>query len=242
MSEIEISEQQRVAIFTLKRPGHGNRITQGMAEELIEALDGARRNPAILGCVLTGHGDVFCLGGDYQGAGPRISGRMEFGRAHIDLFDAMARLGKPLVAALNGNAHAGGFAVMVACDLAFAEEGATFGLPEIAHGLFPLLALAVVRDALPKKALFDIIYNARLLGADEARALHLVNEVVPRGTSVRRAVAAVEAASRGNPDILGIGRDLYYAMRGLSPAEALDKARFALGSALGARDEGKPKA
>ena len=52
------------------------------------------------------------------------------------------------------------FAVMVACDLAFAEEGATFGLPEIAHGLFPLLALAVVRDALPKKVLFDIVYNA----------------------------------------------------------------------------------
>lgn len=136
MSDIDISELERVAILTLKRPGYGNRITQGMAEELIAALDSARRNPDILGCVLTGHGDVFCLGGDYQGAGPRISGRMEFGRAHIDLFDAMARLGKPLVAALNGNAHAGGFAVMIGCDLAFAEEGATFGLPEIARGLF----------------------------------------------------------------------------------------------------------
>jgi enoyl-CoA hydratase/carnithine racemase len=237
MSEIEISEQQRVAILTMSRPDHGNRITQMMAEELTAALDAARRDPNILGCVLTGHGDVFCLGGDYQGAGPRIAGRMEFGRAHIDLLDAMARLGKPLVAALNGNAHAGGFAVMTACDLAFAEEGVTLGLPEIAHGLFPLLALAIVRDALPKKVLFDIVYNARLLGADEARTLHLVNDVVPHGTAVRRAVAAVQAASRGNPDILGIGRDLYYAIRGVSPAEALDKARFALGSALGARDE-----
>jgi enoyl-CoA hydratase/carnithine racemase len=98
-----------------------------------------------------------------------------------------------------------------------------------------------VRDTLPKKVLFDIVYNARLLGAEEARALYLVNEVVPYCTAVRRAVAAVEAASRGNPDILAIGRDLYYAMRGLSPAEALDKARFALGSALGARDERPPK-
>ncbi|MDX3969191.1 MAG: enoyl-CoA hydratase/isomerase family protein [Bradyrhizobium sp.] len=241
MSEIEVSERQRIAILTMKRPDHGNRITQTMAEELIEALDTIRRNPSILGCVLTGYGDVFCLGGDYQGAGPRIAGRMEFGRAHIDLIDAMARLGKPLVAALNGNAHAGGFSLVVACDLAFVEEGATLGLPEVAHGLFPLLALAIVRDALPKKVLFDIIYNARLLGADEARALHLVNEVVPRGSAVSRSIEAVEAASRGNPDILTIGRDLYYAMRGVSPAEALDKARFALGSALGARDELPPR-
>jgi enoyl-CoA hydratase/carnithine racemase len=240
MPEIEISERRRVAILTMKRPDHGNRITQRMGEELIEALDAIRRNPAILGCVLTGYGDVFCLGGDYQGAGPRIAGRMEFGRAHIDLIDAMARLGKPLAAALNGNAHAGGFSLVVACDLAFVEEGATLGLPEIAHGLFPLLALAIVRDALPKKVLFDIIYNARLLGADEACALHLANEVVPRGSAVCRSVEAIEAASRGNPDILAIGRDLYYAMRGVSPAEALDKARFALGSALAARDERPP--
>jgi enoyl-CoA hydratase/carnithine racemase len=243
MSEIEVSQRQRVAILTMKRPDHGNRITQKMAVELIAALDAARRDPAIAGCVLTGHADVFCLGGDYQGAGPRIAGRMEFGRAHIDLIDAIARLGKPLVAAVNGNAHAGGFSLVVACDLAFVEEGATLGLPEIAHGLFPLLALAIVRDALPKKVLFDIVYNARLLTTDEARALHLVNEIVPRGSALRRsieAIEAIEAASRGNPDILAIGRDLYYAMRGVSPAEALDKARFALGSALGARDEHPP--
>jgi len=240
MSEIEVNRHDRVVVFTIKRPNSGNRITQSIAEELIVALDVARRDPAVAGCVLTGHGDVFCLGGDYQGAGPRIAGRMEFGRAHIDLIDAMARLGKPLVAALNGNAHAGGFSLVVACDLAFAEEGATLGLPEVAHGLFPLLALAIVRDALPKKVLFDIVYNARLLSAEEARALHLVNDVVPRGSALRRSIEAVEAASRGNPDILAIGRDLYYAMRGLSPAEALDKARFALGSALGARDERPP--
>lgn len=240
MSEIEVSAHQSVAILTMKRPDHGNRMTQRMAEELIEALDSIRRDPAAAGCVLTGHGDVFCLGGDYQGAGPRIAGRMEFGRAHVDLIDAMARFGKPLVAALNGNAHAGGFSLVVACDLAFAEAGVTLGLPEVAHGLFPLLALAIVRDALPKKVLFDIVYNARLLSAEEARALHLVNDVVPHGQALRRSIEAVEAASRGNPDILAIGRDLYYAMRGVSPSEALDKARFALGSALGARDERPP--
>lgn len=75
MSEAEISRHQRVAVLTLKRPNSGNRITQSMAEELVAALDAARRDPEIAGCVLTGHDDVFRLGGDYQGAGPRIAGR-----------------------------------------------------------------------------------------------------------------------------------------------------------------------
>ena len=134
---------------------------------------------------MTGHGDVFCLGGDYQGAGPTTAGRMEFARAFIDMNHAMSRLGKPLVAAVNGNAHAGGFSIVVACDLAIAAEDATLGLPEAAHGLFPFLALAIVKDALPKKLLFDIVYNARLMRAEEACALHLVNEAVPRAVRAR---------------------------------------------------------
>ena len=236
-SQIAVARHGRVVVLAMKRPEAGNRLTCAMAEALGAALDDARRDRGVAGCVLTGHGDVFCLGGDYWGAGPATAGRLEFGRAHIDLLDKMARLGKPLVAAINGNAHAGGFALVVACDMGFIAEDATIGLPEAAHGLFPILALAIVRDALPKKLLFDIIYHARLMGAAEACALHLANEAVPRDAVLPRAVAAVERAAGGNPDILAVGRDLYYAMRGMSPAEALDAARFALGTALGARDE-----
>src|SRR5882672_2454672 len=109
MSQLDVSRHGRVAILTLRRPEHGNRVSQQMAEELAAALEAARRDPGVGACVITGHGDVFCLGGDYQGAGPTTAGRMEFARAFIDMVKAMARLGKPLVAAVNGNAHAGGF-------------------------------------------------------------------------------------------------------------------------------------
>ena len=102
---------------------------------------------------MRGHGrrDSFCLGGKYQGAGPTEEGRNAYAQALLDLDDAMAPLGKPLVAAVNGDAHAGGFGFVVACDLAVAADDATFGLPEAAKGLFPFIALATVRDALPKK-------------------------------------------------------------------------------------------
>jgi len=223
----------------MRRPEHGNRITQTMAEELTAALESARQSPDVGACVLTGEGDVFCLGGDYRSAGPTSAGRHDFARAFIDMTQAMARLGKPLIAAVNGNAHAGGFSVVVACDLAVAAKDATFGLPEAAKGLFPFLALAIVKDALPNKILFDIVYSARLMDAAEARALHLVNEVLPRDAVLERAITIAEQASGHNPDILRLGRDLYYNMRGLLPAQALEESRFALAAALAAEDEGR---
>jgi enoyl-CoA hydratase/carnithine racemase len=237
MAQLEVTRRGRVAVLTLTRPERENRVSQQMAEEMTAALETVRRDPAVGACVVTGHGDVFCLGGDYQGAGPTTTGRMEFARAFIDMNQAMARLGKPLVAAVNGNAHAGGFSIVIACDMAICADDATLGLPEAAHGLFPFLALAIVRDALPKKLLFDLVYNARLMGAAEARQLHLVNELAPRAEVLARAVGAAEKASGYNPDVLMLGRDLYYAMRGAGPAEALDKSRFALGAALAAQDK-----
>ena len=237
MPELETARHGRVCVLTLARPEAGNRLTQALIEKLTAALEAARRDSEIAGCVLTGKGAVFCLGGDYQGAGSGTAGRMEFGRAHVDLFNAMARLGKPLVAAVNGNAHAGGFAVVAACDMAIIADNATMGLPEAAAGLFPFLALAVVRDALPKKLLFDIAYRARLLDAQAACALHLANEAHPAEAVLPRAIALVEVITQGNPEILALGRDLYYAMREVGPSEALDMSRFALGTALAARGE-----
>src|SRR3978361_255434 len=112
-----MSQADRVAVLTLTRPRHGHRRSQQMAEELTAALETARRDPLVRACVITGHGEVFCLGGDYKGAGPSVAGRAEFGRASVDLYRAMASLGKPLVAAVNGNAHAGGFSLVAAADL-----------------------------------------------------------------------------------------------------------------------------
>ena len=239
MAQLDVTRRGRIAVLTMDRPENGNRVSQQMGEEIAAALEQARRDPEVGACVITGRGDVFCLGGDWQGAGAGTAGRMEFARAFIDMHHAFARLGKPLIAAVNGDAHAGGFSILVACDLAVVADDATLGLPEAANGLFPFLALAVVKDALPKKLLFDIVYNARLMQPQEARALSLINEIVPRAAVLDRAVAMAEKASSTDANILMLGRDLYYGMRGVGPYEALDHSRAALGAALSARDESK---
>ena len=236
---IAVERRGRVQIIAMDRSEHGNRVSQTMAEEMMAALEQSRRDPDIGGSVLTGRGDVFCLGGDYQDAGPTSVGRLDFGRAFMDLAQAIARLGKPVVAAINGNAHAGGFSLVVACDMAMAAEDATLGLPEAAKGLFPFLALAIVKDALPKKVLFDVVYGARLMDANEAKALHLINEVTTRERVLERSVAIVEKASSYNPSIVRLGRDLYYNMRNLNPSQALEESNFALLAALAAADEAR---
>lgn len=238
---VEVRRIDGVAILTLSRPDAENRITRQMAESAAAALEEVRRDRGTIGCVLTGEGDVFCTGGDYRGAGRDSAGRLEFARAHNDLAKAMSRLGKPLVAAVNGEAHGGGFSLVTLCDLAVCAEDATLGLPEAAHGLFPLLALAIVKDSLPQKVFFDIVYRARLLNASEALSLHLINEVVPATRVLERAIELAASARHANPDIIGIGRDLYYATRCVTPHDAAEQARFALMAALKALDESAAK-
>ncbi len=232
MADLLVTRHERIAVLALNRPEAGNRLTTSLATEVALTLEAARKDDSVRACVLTGTGDVFCLGGDYQGAGPTAAGRKAYAAALLRMDRAMGQLGKPLVAAVNGDAHAGGFSVVVACDLAVAAGTATFGLPEAARGLFPFIALAIVKDALPKKLLFDIVYNARLLSAAEACALHLVNAAVPRASVLDQAVAAAERASGYNADVLMLGRDLYYALRGRKPDESLEDAEKALLAAL----------
>jgi enoyl-CoA hydratase/carnithine racemase len=237
MTELLVTRRDRIAVLTLNRPEHGNRLTTALASEIAAGLQSARGDPSIGACVLTGAGDVFCLGGDYRGAGPTAEGRERYADALIAMDRAMAGLGKPLVAAVNGDAHAGGFATVVACDLAVAADDATFGLPEAARGLFPFVALAIVKDALPKKLLFDLAYSARLMSAAEALSARIVNERVERDLVLERAVALAGQAATHRGEIVTLGRDLYYRMSGLPPREALEEARRALLAALDAADQ-----
>ena len=181
---VEVRRQDGIAILTLTRPAAGNRITRQMAEAGVAALKEVRSDRSITGCVLTGDGDVFCTGGDYQGAGSSSAGRLEFARAHNDLAQATSRLGKPLVAAINGDAHAGGFSLIALCDLAVCA-----------------------------------------------------NEVMPRPRVLERAIELAASTRHANPDIISIGRDLYYDTRGATPHDANERARFALVAALKALDE-----
>ena len=226
-----------VLTLTINRPDRENRIDRTTGQLLQQALEAARVDLAVRAVVLTASGDVFCLGGEIDGfpTGSPVQ-YLGFARAFADVAVAMSRLGKPLIAAVNGDALAGGFSLLAGCDLAIVAEGARFGLPELDYGLFPLLALASTRELLPPKLLFELIYEARLLSAAEAQALHLVNRIVPRDRVLAEATDVARKIAARSGVAISVGRDAYYAMRGMSPQAALEHARFALATMLSTED------
>jgi enoyl-CoA hydratase len=152
--------------------------------ELLEALDGAigslEASPA-KAAVITGQGSVFGAGVDLP---ELVAGGETYVRKFLPLlgkvFERLARFPKPLVAAVNGHAVAGGAIIMLACDQRIvARGGARIGLTEIQVGvLFPSWALEIARFATPREHFQTLIGTGRTWGPDESLARGLVDEVV----------------------------------------------------------------
>ena len=226
-----------VLLLTINRPDRDNRIDQATGEALRQALEHARADNAVRAVVLTATGGVFCLGGDMDGfPGGSAVQYLGFARAFGDVLMAMSRLGKPLIAAVNGDALAGGFSLLAGCDMAISSERARFGLPELDYGLFPLLDLAATRELMPPKFLFELMYEGRLLTAQEASSMHLINRVTPEQNVAGEALALAQRLAQRSGVAVSIGRDAFHAMRGMSPASALEYARFALATMLSTED------
>ena len=206
----------------IDRPAADNRVDRESCLLIRDAFRAAEADPAVRVVVLTATGGLFCAGGQVDGA---VSGdalaQIAFADAFADLHDAAAALSRPLIVAVNGDALAGGMSLMAAGDLAISVASARFGLPELKAGAFPMLALATAVPVLPRKLLFDLIYNARLLSAAEALQYGLLSAVVADG-ALEQAVA--EQAARlcaHNPTAIALGRRAYQAMLDMPRAAAL---------------------
>ena len=211
-----------VATLTLNRPERRNALSPRMLGELRAALDAAAADPEVRAIVLTGAGDrAFCAGADLSTIVPAEAGEDPQHGLFVDVFTACARLGKPLLGAVNGPALAGGLGLVLCCDLVVAAETATFGTPEVRVGLWPMMVMAmVVRHLGPKRAM-QLFLTAEAIGAAEAREWGLVNRVLPAAEvlpATRRWAAEVSAWS---PLTLRMGRDAFHAIDSMELEEAL---------------------
>lgn len=193
MTVIETGRRDGVAIVTLNRPEARNAVNGELAQAMEATLDDLEEDGEVQAVVLTGAGGTFCAGADLKtvarGGGAELA-TARGGFAGI----VTRRFPKPLIAAVNGPALAGGFEIVLACDLVVAAEGATFGLPEVKRGLFAA-AGGLIR--LPKRIPLALAAEVALTGdpldATRAAALGLVNRVVPPDEVID---AALELARR----------------------------------------------
>jgi enoyl-CoA hydratase/carnithine racemase len=204
----------------LDRPARRN----ALSTELIAALRGAlvradADSQARVICV-TGAGEqAFCSGMDLASGAAAADARKieahEGRRAYAALLAELARLGKPVVALVNGAVLGGGMGLLASCDLAIAVEEAQFGTPEVDVGLFPYMALAPLSRCIGRRAALELALTGRRIGAQEALALRLVNRVVPRMRLADAAGELLDLLSRKSPASLRLGRRAFYATQDL---------------------------
>ncbi|MDH4046333.1 MAG: enoyl-CoA hydratase/isomerase family protein [Gemmatimonadota bacterium] len=183
--------------------GKANALDRDLLERLAEALDGFARDDALRAAVLTGTGSIFCAGVDLYRV---LDGGAEYARAFVPVlagtFHRLFACPKPIVAAINGHAIAGGCVLAAACDYRLMASGdGTIGVPELTVGVpFPLVAIEILRFATSTAHLQDLVYRGTTYSTSAACERGLVDEVVApdeladRAVTVARRLASEPAA------------------------------------------------
>jgi enoyl-CoA hydratase len=184
-----------VILITINRPGARNAVNAAVAAGIAAALGQLDGRDDLRVGIVTGAGGSFCAGMDLKaflrGESPRVPGR---GFAGI----TSAPPAKPLIAAVEGYALAGGCEIALACDLIVAARTARFGLPEVKRGLAAAAGgLLRLPERIPRNVAMELALTGELLAADRAHALGLVNRLTDEGGALdgARALAAAIAAN-----------------------------------------------
>jgi E-phenylitaconyl-CoA hydratase len=238
---VHYEKTNRIATVTIDRPEALNAIDPATNDELIRVWADVRDDPNVWVAILTGAGDrAFCAGADLKELIPLLAQRSRQGTLHDFNFGGIARgfdCWKPLIAAMNGVALAGGLELALACDLRIAAEGARFGQPEVRWAIIPGAgATQRLPRAIGMSAALDLILTGRQLDAQEALQMGLVQRVVPAAELQAEARRLAEALLVNGPLALRAAKQA--AIRGfdLPLAQGLDLELSLFGSVLQSED------
>ena len=184
-----------VMTITLNRPQAKNAVNKAMADGISAAIDELESNPDLRVAIITGAGGTFCSGMDLKAF---VTGELPVveGRGFAGLVEYLVK--KPVIAAVEGYALAGGFEVAISCDLIVVSEEAKFGIPEVKRGLAAAGGgLIKLPKQIPARIAMELALTGDFISAQRAYELGLVNQVVPAGTALEaaRALAARIAAN-----------------------------------------------
>ena len=229
MGEMDIAtepvlvEERRGAVLVLRlnRPEARNSLNPELLTAIGLGMVAAETDPEVRAVVLTGTGDrAFCAGMDLRafaesgsvgGSPAGMNGFIRFTQGQISV---------PIVGAANATAVAGGFELLLGCDLVIASETASFGLPEVKRGLFAAGGGVFISTRIPLAVALELTLTGDLIDAGRAYALGLVNQVVPPADVLDAAIALAERIARNGPLALAATKELVR-----TASTDLDKAR-----------------
>jgi enoyl-CoA hydratase/carnithine racemase len=226
--------------LTLNRPEARNALSIALMTALLEALARAGKDPQTRVAVIAGAGPAFCAGHDLREI--REERRETYERIFAlcgELMLAIVRLPKPVIAEIHGVATAAGCQLVATCDLAVAAEDARFATPGVNIGLFCSTPMVALTRAVGRKAAMEMLLTGELVDAATARALGLVNRVVPR-SELREAVDGLARQIAGKSAFtVAIGKEAFYRQAELDLAAAYRYAAEVMTTNMLARDAGE---
>jgi enoyl-CoA hydratase len=195
-----IERRGHVLIVTLNRPEARNALSGPMLAIMTQAWDLVDSDSDIRVCVLTGAGGAFCAGADLKAMSGDHPGDRDLDLSRIEPLLKGRRLTKPLIAAVEGPAIAGGTEILQACDIRVAGESARFGVSEPRWGLFPMGGSAVrLPRQIPYTVACDLLLTGRHIRAAEALSMGLIGRVVPDGTALEMALEIADQIAANGP-------------------------------------------
>jgi len=235
----ELVRDQRgpVLIARLNRPDARNALTPQLIRAIGAAIVDAEASPDIRAVVLTGTGErAFCAGMDLRAfaAGDEMAvGDDEATQAFFALIEGRTRI--PVVGAANGTAVAGGFELLLGCDIIVASAHAQFGLPEVKRGLFPAGGGTFLGTRVPLGIALEVTLTGDTISAERAYQLGLVNAVVPPDDVLDTAVALAQRIAANGPLAVAAVKELV--RTGVcDPARAWERLRELQPAVFGSED------
>jgi enoyl-CoA hydratase len=190
---IKTEQQGPVGIVTLDRPEALNALNTPLLDALAEALEAWDRDNAVRVIIITGSQKAFAAGADIKEMAPKSFAEMTRENLYGRQFDRIARVKKPLIAAVSGFALGGGCELALACDFVIAADSARFGQPEITLGIMPGLGGSQrLARAVGKAKAMDLCLTGRMMDATEALACGLAARVVPAAELMAEALKVAE--------------------------------------------------
>ena len=227
-----VERDDHVLTITLNRPEAKNALSPGMLAGMYRAWRKLDEDPELRVGILTGRGDVFCAGADLKAMGSGNQNDDDFQKLMAEVPDihwqALLRHNrpmKPIIAAVEGFAVAGGTEILQGTDIRVAAEDATFGVTEAKRGLFPLGGSSVrLRRQIPYTLAAEILLTARHVTAQEALDFGLVGRIVPSGQTLAEARKIADVICDNGPlSIRALMRMLREIDESYSEADALQK-------------------
>jgi enoyl-CoA hydratase len=232
---VTVERHGMVEVVTIDRPERRNALDTETISRIGVAFEQAEHDDSVRVIVLTGAGDqAFCAGMDlkeFAGGGPRPQ---MVGPGLGILYTRCYP--KPIVAAVNGSAVGGGFELVMASDMAVAVETATFAVPEVKRGLVGAGCSTRLAALVPARVAFEMAVLGEPITAAQALSLGLVNEVVPPGKALQRALEVANALAASAPLAVAVTKQLIWDETGQHDADEWTAIRAKAGPVFASED------